>query len=159
MENNNDANNKVGDKSLRAIGKGIEIAGGTNYGATGTATGYSVPDTSGGDRHEAVSTRTQIELVVHSLGFTKKQLEEVLGVPRQEIYDWVKGDNVRDETSGRLLKLARLIAKIPAEQRRPLHHRFTTLPLAEGESSFLICFVQKSGTKTEFLINFAAPEN
>lgn len=89
------------------------------------------------DSHGLVSTTEQALLIVHTLGFSKRQLAEVFGVSRQAIYDWIKGGNVSEENAERLSRLARLVAEISADSRRPLHHRFTTQPLAEGEPSLL----------------------
>ena len=89
------------------------------------------------DSHGFVSTTEQALLIVHTLGFSKRQLAEVFGVSRQAIYDWIKGGNVSEENAERLSRLARLVAEISADSRRPLHHRFTTRPLAEGEPSLL----------------------
>ena len=86
---------------------------------------------------EPMSTADQIALVVHTLGFGKRQLAEIFGVSRQAIYDWLRGGNVRDENADRLEKLARLVLAVSGDTRRPLYHRFTTRPLAEGEHSLL----------------------
>ena len=84
-----------------------------------------------------MSTAEQIALVVHTLGFGKRQLAEIFGVSRQAIYDWLRGGNVRDENADRLEKLARLVLAVSGDTRRPLYHRFMTRPLAEGERSLL----------------------
>lgn len=86
---------------------------------------------------EPMPTDEQIALVVHTLGFGKRQLAEIFGVSRQAIYDWLRGGNVRDENADRLEKLARLVVDASGDTRRPLFHRFTTRPLAEGEDSLL----------------------
>ena len=87
--------------------------------------------------HAQMSTAEQIELVVHTLGFGKRQLAELFGVSRQAIYDWLKGGNIRDENADRLEKLARLVLSVSHDTRRPLYYRFTTRPVAEGEPSLL----------------------
>ncbi len=84
-----------------------------------------------------MSTADQIALVVHTLGFNKRQLAELFGVSRQTIYDWLKGSNVSDENARKLFVLAGLLAEITSNTRRPLYHRFTTQSLAEGEPSIL----------------------
>ena len=84
-----------------------------------------------------MSTAEQIALVVHTLGFGKRQLAEIFGVSRQAIYDWLRGGNVRDENADRLEKLARLVLAVSGDSRRPLYHRFMTRPLAEGERRLL----------------------
>ena len=96
-----------------------------------------LPDPPRDDGYGLVSTEDQIALVVHSLGFSKRQLAEVFGVSRQAIYDWLKGGNVSEDNAERLLKIARLVAEISATTKRPLHHRFTTRSLSEGEPSLL----------------------
>ena len=87
--------------------------------------------------HAQMSTAEQIQLVVHTLGFGKRQLAALFRVSRQAIYDWLKGGNVRDENADRVEKLAQLVLAVSHETRRPLYHRFTTRPLAEGEPSLL----------------------
>ena len=89
------------------------------------------------ESQEPMSTAEQIALVVHTLGFGKRQLAEIFGVSRQAIYDWLRGGNVRDENADRLEKLARLVLAVSGDTRRPLYHRFTSRPLAEGEASLL----------------------
>ena len=91
----------------------------------------------GKESHEPMSTTEQIALVVHTLGFGKRQLAEIFGVSRQAIYDWLRGGNVRDENADRLAKLARLVLAVSGDTRRPLYHRFTIRPLVEGEHSLL----------------------
>ena len=91
----------------------------------------------GKESHEPMSTAEQIALVVHTLGFGKRQLAEIFGVSRQAIYDWLRGGNVRDENADRLAKLARLVLAVSGDTRRALYHRFMTRPLAEGENSLL----------------------
>ena len=59
-----------------------------------------------------MSTAEQIALVVHTLGFGKRQLAEIFGVSRQAICDWLRGDNVRDENADRLERLARLVLAV-----------------------------------------------
>ena len=94
--------------------------------------------TSGGEEsQEPMSTAQQIALVVHTLGFGKRQLAEIFGVSRQAIYDGLRGGNVRDENADRLETLARLVLVVSGDTRRPLYHRFTSRPLAEGEASLL----------------------
>lgn len=87
--------------------------------------------------HGSMSSAEQIALVVHTLGFGKRQLAELFGVSRQAIYHWLKGGNVRDENADRLEKLARLVLAVSRDTGRPLYHRFTTRPLADGEPSLL----------------------
>ena len=87
--------------------------------------------------HAQMSTAEQIELVVHTLGFGKRQLAELFGVSRQAIYDWLKGGNVRDENADRLELLARLVLAVSRDTRQPLYHRFTTHPLVDGQPSLL----------------------
>ena len=89
------------------------------------------------ERQEPMSTAEQIALVVHTVGFGKRQLAEIFGVSRQVIYDWLRGGNVREEDADRLETLARLVLAVSGDTRRPLYHRFTTRPLAEGEDSLL----------------------
>ena len=72
-----------------------------------------------------------------TIGFGKRQLAEIFGVSRQAIYDWLRGGNVRDENADRLEWLARLVLAVSGDTRRPLYHRFTSRPLAEGEASLL----------------------
>ena len=91
----------------------------------------------GEESQESMSTAEQIALVVHTLGFGKRQLAEIFGVSRQAIYDWLRGGNVRDENADRLEKLARLVLAVSGDTRRPLYHRFMNRPLAEGERSLL----------------------
>lgn len=91
----------------------------------------------GQESHEPMSTAEQTALVVHTLGFGKRQLAEIFGVSRQAIYDWLRGGNVRDENADRLEKLARFILAVSSDTRRPLYHRFMTRPLSEGEDSLL----------------------
>jgi transcriptional regulator with XRE-family HTH domain len=84
-----------------------------------------------------MSSADQIALVVHTLGFNKRQLAELFGVSRQAIYDWLKGGNVSEENARKLSLLAELLSVITANTRRPLYHRFTTQPLSPGEPSIL----------------------
>ena len=91
----------------------------------------------GQESREPMSTAEQIALVVHTLGFGKRQLAEIFGVSRQAIYDWLRGGNVREENADRLEKLARLVLAVSGDTRRPLSHRLTSRPLAEGEASLL----------------------
>ena len=84
-----------------------------------------------------MSTADQADLIVHTLGFSKRQLAELFGVPRQAIYDWLKGSKVSDENASKLSELAQLVAEITVDTRRPLYHRFTTQPLDEGSPSIL----------------------
>ena len=91
----------------------------------------------GEESQDPMSTAEQIALVVHTLGFGKRQLAEIFGVSRQAIYDWLRGGNVRDENADRLAKLARLVLAVSGDTRRPLYHRFTSHPLADGEDSLL----------------------
>lgn len=86
---------------------------------------------------EPMPTVDQIALVVHTLGFSKRQLAELFGVSRQAIYDWLKGRDISGENASRLSKLAGLILKVTTNTRRPLYHRFTTQSLADGEPSIL----------------------
>lgn len=79
----------------------------------------------------------QIALVVHTLGFSKRQLAELFGVSRQAIYDWLKGGNISGENASRLSKLAGLLQEAAPDTRRPLYHGFTTQPLADGVPSIL----------------------
>ena len=87
--------------------------------------------------HGPVSTADQMALIVHTLGFSKRQLAALFGVSRQAIYDWLKGGNVSGKNADRISRLARLLMDVTSDTRRPLYHRFTTLPLAEGEPSIL----------------------
>ena len=82
-----------------------------------------------------MSTARHIALVVHTLGFGKWQLAEIFGVSRRATYDWLRGGNARDENADRLEKPARLVLAVSGDTRRPLYHRFTSRPLAEGEAS------------------------
>ena len=94
-------------------------------------------DISRDDSHGLVSTAEQMALVVRTLSFSKRQLADVFGVSRQAIYDWIKGENVSEENADRLSRLAELVAEISPGSWRPLHHRFTTRPLVQGEPSLL----------------------
>ena len=85
----------------------------------------------------SMSSADQMNLIVHTLGFNKRQLAELFGVSRQTIYDWLNGSNVSDENASRISVLAHLLMEITANTRRPLYHRFTTQPLVEGEPSIL----------------------
>ena len=89
-------------------------------------------------------TEDQIVLVVHTLGFSKRQLAELFGVSRQAIYDWFEGRNISDENASRLSELARLLLEATPDTRRPLYHRFTTQPLTEKEPSILDLLRAKS---------------
>ena len=89
-------------------------------------------------------TEDQIVLVVHTLGFSKRQLAELFGVSRQAIYDWLKGRNISDENASRLSEFARLLLEATPDTRRPLYHRFTTQPLTEKEPSILDLLRAKS---------------
>ncbi len=89
------------------------------------------------ESHRLMSSAEQIALAVHTLGFSKRQLAELFGVSRQAIYDWIKGGNVSEENAAKLSELARLLMEVTIDTRRPLYHRFTTRPLAEGEPSIL----------------------
>ena len=86
-------------------------------------------------------TTHQISLVVHTLGFTKRQLGDVFGVSRQAIYNWLKGIGIADAHARKLLLLASLLADITRDTQLPLYHRFTTQPLAPGQPSIyeLLC--------------------
>ena len=92
------------------------------------------PDLDGVEKetHTVLSSADQIGLIVHTLGFSKRQLAELFGVSRQAIYDWLKGGNVNDKNAQTLSRLAGLLAKVTGDPRRSLYHRFTTQPLAEG---------------------------
>jgi len=89
------------------------------------------------DTAAVMPTASQISLVVHTLGFNKRQLGEVFGVTRQAVYDWLKGGSISPDNRSKLLTLARLLVEISADTRRPLYHRFTTEPIVEGERSVL----------------------
>ena len=80
---------------------------------------------SGEEPHGPASTADQMALVVHTLGFTKRQLAELFGVSRQTIYDWLRGGNVSGENADRLARLARLLhgghLRHPAPPVPPVH--------------------------------------
>jgi transcriptional regulator with XRE-family HTH domain len=82
-------------------------------------------------------TADQIALVVHTLGFSKRQLAELFGVSRQAIYDWLKGRSISGENASKLSKIAGLVMEVTPDTRRPLHHQFTTQPLTDREPSIL----------------------
>lgn len=82
-------------------------------------------------------TSDQVALVVHALGFSKRQLAELFGVSRQAIYDWLNGKGVSGENAGKLSTIAGLLMEVTADTRRPLHHQFTTQPLTDRDPSIL----------------------
>ena len=84
-----------------------------------------------------MSTADQIALVVHTLGFSKRQLADLFGVSRQAIYDWLKGGNVSAENARKLSALAELLSEVTTGTRRPLYQGFTAQPLGPGEPSIL----------------------
>ncbi|MYA67520.1 MAG: helix-turn-helix transcriptional regulator [Gammaproteobacteria bacterium] len=91
-----------------------------------------------------LSSAEQIRLVVHTLGFTKRQLGDLFGVSRQAIYDWIKGEAVSDKNASRLFELARMLIPIRAEIRRSLYHRYTTERISADNPSILELLREKN---------------
>ena len=78
----------------------------------------------------------QSDLVFHSLGFSKKLLTSLFGVPRQHTYSWLNGRGIISRANRhRLETLSNLVRETMGECYQPLYRRYTTVPLVPGEPS------------------------
>ncbi len=105
--------------------------------SSSTSLGFVLAGKADSTNESEMSSSEQIRLVVHTLGFSKRQLGDLFGVSRQAIYDWLKGETVSERNASRLSELARMLVPIWVDIRRPLYHRYTTEPISANNPSIL----------------------